>query len=181
MLDKVVFTGGTSLVFPLRGFLPTVSPAFSATTGADYQLTPRFWLQGNFAYNRHPFESRQLHPGINLQSNTELLSVCAGGRYMLLAGEARTFNPYVAAGAGFGILSQPSITVQPGSGELTIGSRSRNLALLTAGAGLDWNVSPTLVLYVEAAYFRAWSESRFDYVPVLVGVRTYPASLLRKE
>ena len=179
VVDKFIFTGSTSVVFPRRGFEAEVSPAFNATSGIEYQLTPRLLIQATFAYNRHKFASSQLHPNIHLQSNTELLSLYLNGRFLLLDASCK-IDPYLISGLGYGILSQPSIHPIDKE-ELAIGSDSRNVMLFSVGSGMDVKLSSTLTLYLEFIYCQAFNSSLLTYLPVAVGFRTYPADLLRKK
>ena len=129
-------------------------------------------------HNRHNFASDQLHSNIYLQSNTELLSLYLNGRFLLLD-TSRKINPYLIAGVGYGVLSQPSI--YPIEGRLAIGSDSRNVMLFSVGSGMDVKLSPTLILYLEFNHCHAFNGPPLNYLPVAVGFRTYPADLLRKK
>ena len=179
MVDKFVFTGSTSVVFPRRGFEAEVSPAFSATSGVEYLLTSRLLIQATFAYNRHKFASDQLHLNIYLQSKTELLSLYLNGRFLLLDASCK-IDPYLISGLGYGVLSQPSIH-SIDEGGLVISSDSRNVLLFSVGSGVDVKLSPTLILYLEFIQCQSFNSPPLSYLPVAMGFRTYPADLLRKK
>ena len=178
---KFIFTGGTSIVLPLNDFKRNLDPAFSAATGADFVVNSRTFIGTTFSYNRHGYTSNTLYPGINLESNTELLSLFFNGRFLLGPTQHR-FNPYLFAGPGVSIVSTPAITREGGAGrDLLVTKTSETKLMGNVGAGFDLKINPMLILYVESSYNTSFSGSRVEFAPVLLGFRTYPADFFKKQ
>lgn len=169
------------MVFPLEGFKRNLSPAFSAATGADFAVTERLFLGGSFSYNRHRYHSNTLYPGIQLKSNTELLSLFFNARVVLGSARHRV-RPYVFAGPGVSVVSRPSIGRSGGpDAELLVGDSRTAQFMGNVGAGLDVHLNPMILLYVESTYNTSFAGSRVAFAPVLVGLRTYPPDLFKKN
>lgn len=177
--QRIIFTGGTSLVLPLGSFKTNLSPAFSAASGANFMVNDRLFIGPTLSYNRHGYSSSALYPGIALNSNTELLNLFLNGRVLLRPAGGR-LNPYLFAGPGVSIVSRPTITAQDGGG-LTISKSSETRLMGNVGAGLDFAISPLLIMYLETAYNTSFSGSSVQFQPILVGFRTYPADLLGRR
>ena len=147
---------------------------FSTTTAFEYKITERFWLTGSVDFQSISFV-RTL-PKLEIDASLTSIPVMIGGKYFFE--NKSKFRPFVNLSAGIAYMSIPNGSEEV-TGKIKVFSEDKFPFTYLLGAGVEWKVKPTFFPYLQVDY-QTFSNSdnifsgNVVYIPIRIGVRTYP-------
>ena len=147
---------------------------FSTTTSFEYRITERFWLSGVVDFQSISFV-RTL-PKLEIDGSLTSIPLLIGGRYFFE--NKSKFRPFVNLSAGIAYMSIPNGNEEI-TGKVKVFSEDKFPFTYDLGLGIEWKFKPTFFPYLQVDY-QTFSNSsnifssNIIYIPIRIGVRTYP-------
>jgi opacity protein-like surface antigen len=176
---RVSVAGGWTFPVEPSDITDVYGGSYALAVGLHFRTAEQLGVWGEIGYYRHEFDTdafeaaiSDLFPGVNVDGNDiYIVPITAGVEYSLNAwGNTR---PYVTGGVGFYQVSvtDPSAS-GPNAGNVDFPDATDNGFGIQVGAGVRTLVTPTLTLFLDATYHRAWiSPDPLGFVPVRIGLR----------
>ncbi len=155
-------------------FKDTFQTGWTIKLAGGYYLTPQFTVGANVSVNRFAFDEGTFITIDNPEISGNDLSVFefAGvGKYYLLP-QARAVNVYVLGGPGIAHSRTSDFTFRNVAGEpVTTKGTNETDFMVTAGAGVKYNLTSRWGVFVEGRYSHLFTEGdNTAYLPIRIGV-----------
>ena len=169
-----VLGGGLDSPVSPDNFADEFNPGWTAKLAGGYFVTPQLTLGANLSYNRFGFdEGSFITPqSSNISGNDlSILEFIGVGKYYFLP-LARTTNFYVLGGPGLAYSWTTDFTYTNMDGQVvTTDGDTETDFMLTAGAGVRYNVNDRWGVFVEGRYSHIFLENDDrSYLPVRIGL-----------
>jgi opacity protein-like surface antigen len=175
---QIILSGGISIPSSPTEFTDYWNLGFNGGGGIGYIFSPNFSANAYFDFNTMSLnEDKFLNdlgapPGVSIEGGSiNVITVMANVKGNLIT-KPKSVSPYFKAGIGLFSLSATDVTVSYQGQSQTVSVDASEEALgIIFGGGIDFPVSPTVLVFVEGNYCVGFTEDEStSFIPIKGGV-----------